>query len=378
VKLILHFGLHRSASSALQRFLDANHRRLVKRGVLALSQRSAKRDEFRTFTLIKGTHIGMMGPRANFARIDKHLKAIAGDVDAVIFSDENMPGLMIGERGGAFSRADRFAAMLRLLGEHHEVHAVAILRQHADWLESIHRFAAWHGEPRDFSAFIAHADLASVNFCGLLDEVAGAVGRERVHVFSYDALRRDDGEALLRHILALAGKPLPVAKQLPLANVSADPRFIALMQTLHARGVVLPLLTTLALRERLLLPDAAADSEGEIAEALASAGRRVFVPVTSGWTFRRAQWLLEAGLAPRGISHSAARALAAEALAAAAEAGRAAAAHAALKRQLSDRFAADREAVARLYLREWREAAGSGAAGGLPPDAALDLMGGSS
>jgi len=326
----------------------------MKRRVLALSQRSAKSEKFRTFTLIKGTHIGIRGPRANFARIEKHLKAIAGDVDAVIFSDENMPGLMIGERCGAFSRADHFAAMLRLLAEHHEVHVVAILRQHADWLESIHRFAAWHGEPRDFSAFVARADLSSVSFCGLLDSVADAVGRERVHVFSYDALKRDGGKALLRHILATAGKRLPVPKQLPLANVSADHRFIALMQTLHAHGIVLPRLTTLALKERLLMPDAAADSEGEIAEALKSAGRRVFVPVASGRAFRWAQWALEAGLTPSGTSEIPARALVAEAFAAAAEAGRAEEAHAALKRQLTTRLAADREAVARLYLPEWQ------------------------
>lgn len=364
MRLILHFGLHRSASSAIQRFLDDNRRRLKKRRVLALSQRSAKREGFRTFTLIRGTHIGMWGPRSNFARIDEHLKAIAGDVDAVIFSDENMPGLMIGERGGAFARADRFAAMLRLLAEAHEVHAVAVLRPHADWLESIHRFAAWHGEPRDFSAFIAQTDLSSVNFCGLIDTVSGAVGHERMHVFSYDALKRDGGKALLRRILGLAGTRLPVPKQLPLANVSADDRLVALMQTLHAHGVVLPKLTTLALRERFMLSDAGVDSEGELVEALAGAARRVFVPLGSGRAFRRAQWVLEAGLPSLpGISASSAKGLAAEALAAAVRMSKEGEARAALKRRLTERFAADRAAVASRYLPPWREGAGSGETG---------------
>jgi len=370
LRLILHFGLHRSASSALQRFLNERHRRLLKRGVLALSQRTAKREEFRAFTLIKGTHIGMRGPKPNFGRVDQHLKLIAAEFDALIFSDENMPGLMLGDRGGAFSRAGRFAAMLRLLAEAHEVHTVAILRHHADWLESIHRFAAWHGEPRDFAGFIARADLSSVNYCGLLDAVAGAVGRERLHAFSYDAVKSDGGKALLRHMLELAGARLPVPKQLPLANVSADHRFIALMQTLHARGVVLPKLTTLALKERLLLPDASADSGGEMVEALASAARRVFVPVKSGRAFRWAQWALEAGMPLPGISEPMARALVVEALAAA---GRSGESHAALMRRLTARFAADREAVGRLYLPAWQHAAGSGEAGEFPPDAMLDL-----
>ncbi len=373
MKLILHFGLHRSASSALQRVLNERHRPLRKRRVLALSQRTAQREPYRTFTLINGIHIGARGPRSNFARIETHLKAIAAEFDAVIFSDENMPGLMIGDRGGAFSRADRFAAMLGLLAGTCEVHTVAILRKHADWLESIHRFAAWHGEPRDFPAFIARADLSSVSYCGLLDAVAGAVGRERLHVFSYDAVKRDGGKALLWHMLELAGTRLPMPLQLPLANVSADARFIALMQTLHARGVVLPRLTTVALKERLLLPDAAADSEGEIVETLTSAARRVLLPVASMRAYRWAQRALDAGLPLAGIPEASAKALVGEALASAAKASGTDEARAALKRQLDARFAADREAVGRLYLPAWRGPAGSGEVGEFPPDAVLDL-----
>jgi len=373
LKLILHFGLHRSASSALQGFLNERHRPLRKRRVLALSQHVAKREEFRPVTLMKGTHIGMRGPRPNFARVEHYLKSIAADCDALIFSDENMPGVMIGERGGAFSRAARFAAMLRLLAGTHEVHAVAILRNHADWLESIHRFAAWHGEQRDFPGFLDRANLDMVNFGGLLDTVADAVGRERLHVFSYDAVKADGGKALLTHMLALAGARLPAELRLPQANVSPDARFIALMQTLHARGVVLPKLTTLALKERLMLPDTAADSESETIEALASAARRIFVPVASLRAFRWSHQALEVGVPLPGIPESLARELTAEARAAAGRLSQSGEMHAAIKRQLSARFAADREAVGRLYLPGWREAADSGEAGQFPPDAALDL-----
>jgi len=372
VRLILHFGLHRSASSALQRFLNAQHRLLRQRRVLALDQRTAKAEEFRPVVLIKGTHVGAGGPRANHLQIERYLQSIATDIDAVIYSDENMPGLMIGDNSSAFSCAGRFAAMLALLARNHDAHAVAVLRHHADWLESIHRFSAGRGEPRDFAGFTAHIDLASVNYCRLLDSVAAALGRERLHVFSYDGLKVDGGERLLRHILELAGVRLPGPLQLPVGNVSPDTRFIALMQMLHRRGIVLPKLKAVDLKERLRLAEAGADCESDIAETLKAAARRVFVPVTSRRLFRWTQQVLGAGMPLPAISAPRARALAVEALAIAADEGQAGAAQAALKRELAARFAADRAAVARLYLPDWRSAADSGAAGEIPPDAALD------
>ncbi len=374
MKLILHFGLHRSASSALQRFLNQHHRPLRKRRVLSLSQHTAKAGAFRPLTLIKGIHIDSRGPRANHLRIERHLQSIGADIDAVIFSDENMPGLMIGDRGAAFSRAGRFAAMLALLAKNHDVHAVAIARHHANWLESIHRFSAGRGEPRDFAGFLARTDLDSINYSRLFDSVAAALGRERVHVFSYDAVKDDGGEGLLRHILGLAGTRLPGPLQLPTGNVSPDTRFIALMQMLHRRGIVLSRLRAVDLKERLRLTDSGIDCEAHIAEVLEGAARRVFVPVTSRRVFRWTQQILAAGMPLPTIPAARARTLAVEALAIADKDSQAAAAQAALKRQLAARFAPDRAAVARLYLPDWRSAADSGAAGEVLPDAALDLL----
>ena len=362
MRLILHFGLHRAASSALQRLLNENRRALRRHRVLAVTQRTTESDELRIFKLLKGTRAHAAGVDATAIEIERHLAAIAADYDTVVFSDENMPGLMVGRQARAFAGAAALAGLLVRLGASHDIHAVAVLRRHADYLESIHRFRAGRGEPRDFPAFIAAIDLASVNFAGLLDTMAGAVAGKALEVFSYEGLHRDGGQGLVRRIMALAGVRGAAGSRLALANVAPEVCFSALMQTLHRHAIALPRTTALALGERLR---ANADEElpgrsdaDAMAAAVAGAARRVFVPVTSDRRYRLTRRLVETGLPLPAISARTADALVAEALAAAERTRQATATLTALKQSLDERFAGDRAAVAARYLPAWRSPGG--------------------
>ena len=116
VRLTLDCGLHRAASSALQRLLNENRRVLRRRRVLAVTQRTTENDDLCVFKLLKGScaHAARLGATVN--EIERHLAAIAADCDTIIFSDENMPGLMVGRQDRAFAGVGALAGLLERLG----------------------------------------------------------------------------------------------------------------------------------------------------------------------------------------------------------------------------------------------------------------------
>jgi hypothetical protein len=358
LRLILHFGLHRAASSAIQRLLVENRRTLARQRVLTVTQRSTERDEHRVFKLIKGTRAGARGLDAAAADIERHLEGLARDYDTVVFSDENMPGLMPGRRLRAFAHRDELAHMVARLARSHDVCGLLVLRDHADYLESVHRFRAVRGEPRDFAGFVETVDLASLAYARLGEAMEASLGPGRLDVFSFESLGSGGGRAVIERLKALTGARLGT-RELPVVNVSPEARFVALARTLHARGIVLPRREALTLAERLrALP--AGEGEEEAAAAVRTAARRVFVPLTGDRRFRLARSLADRGVLLPGVSPSRAAALVAQAFAAAEESEEAAGNRAALKAALRRRFAADRAAVAARWLPEWGQAGEEG------------------
>jgi hypothetical protein len=351
MKILIHVGLHRAASTALQRWLRSRADDWLAAGRFVHAGLAAPTSES-PFAVLVGQHLATLGPQAAADFLLARLEDMQKKFAAGVVSEENLPGPMPGS-GVPFVALAPLAEALDRLAEHHEIVPVVVLREHVDWLRSLHHTQQLRGEHRSFTDFVNSLPLERLRFAGLVDRLT-AGGRRPAIVTSREAVKADQGRGLQGRIaeaLGLAGEPLPGLGE---ANVARDPQLRHLASLLGARramlveagGKVLPPLLE-ALRR--------APQEPALREAMAALLRERAVRVPwdqpPGQRMRLANAAFREGLLPaQRLRLEECRAVVAASLASPPSAvedeqqdGR-----------LREIFAADRASLAATCLPEWR------------------------
>lgn len=358
MKLVLHSGLHRAASSSLQRLLSEERARLAKAGILAVPQARLKHPGMEAFKRFTRTPAETAAERIALAEglrfeLDRHA---AQGVRAAIVSDENMLGPMPGKEGPPYARREALFAGLEVLGRRFDVTLLLILREHGSWLQSLYKFRALRGDKRSFREFTQAIDPDRLAFAPLLDR-AKAIGGVTLAVESFEALAKDEGRGLLGRLSSVLGDPELARLTLPKVNTSPPSFLYDVIAELDARGLCF------APESRQHVMDLAASVEGEgaaldrLAEAVAENTIRLPLPVKGKKRLKLAQALRRydrLGLL-RGVSEAKAAQMLKEALGRSTTADAPDPATAATLADLRRRFASDREAVTARWLPDWRE-----------------------
>ena len=350
MKILVHVGLHRAASTSLQRWLNGHRteweaaNRFVHAGLSGASSGSP-------FAVLVGQHLRNMGPDAAAAFLSARLEETHHRYASGVVSDENLIGPMPGS-GTPFQGAEPLAAVFEALSEVHEIVPVVILREHVAWLHSIHHTQQLRGETRNFADFFHSLPAARLNFGPMLDRLSGS-GARRMIVASLEGLAADGGRGLQHSILAELGLPEHGATGLPVVNAGREPLLRAITSRLGAHRTMLadlggpdmgPLLA------RAQRPEAVPAVTEGLTRLLAERAVRVDWSLSPGQRAASASQAFRAGLEPgQRLEPDTCRAIVAAALAMSFDA-------------LSDAepadlpraaFAADRARVAARYLPEW-------------------------
>ncbi len=358
MKLVLHAGLHRAASSSLQRLLNEERSRLAKAGILAVPQARLKHpgmEAFKRFARAPADSTPQRIALAEGLRVELERQAAHG-FRAAILSDENMLGPMPGKEGPPFGRREAFFAGLEVLAHRFDVTLILLLREHASWLHSLYKFRALRGDRRSFRAFADAIDSDRLSFAPLLDE-AQAIDGVTLAVESFEALAKDGGLGLLGRLSDLLGDPELARSALPKVNTSPPSFFYDVIAELEARSLCF------APESRQSVMDLAATVQGEgevlgrLAQALSDNTVRLPLPIKGKKRLKLAQAIRRHdrfGLL-KGPSPAKAAALLKQALDRSKADASLDPSTAATLADLRRRFASDREAIAARWLPDWRE-----------------------
>ncbi len=206
VDLVLHIGLHKTASSYLQGVLTACRDDLLGEGLLY--PRTGIVDKGST-----GTREGAGSGQALLSRRGRP-RALKAQLFAEL-SDQVSTVLMSSEE---FSRPGLKPTPERLLARFsafRSVRVVLVLRRQDDWVESYYKqivdqFSNY--EARSFDEFLQQVGRPLLDFHTRFSPWRDLVGPENFHVLSYDDL--PDGAAICRRLLEIAGARGPVLDQL--------------------------------------------------------------------------------------------------------------------------------------------------------------------
>lgn len=358
MKLVFHAGLHRAASSSLQRLLGEERPRLERAGIAAVPQARLKHPDMAAVRAFARAPAGTPAERERLAdglsRVADHLarKGMA----AILISDENMPGVMPGKRDRPFERRAALFGMLEMLARRHDVRLLLILREHASWLQSLHAFLALRGDRRSFAAFAEGFDRDELAFAPLLAEAASALGEAHVRLDSLEQVKTDGGERLLATLAGHLGDPGLARLRLSALNASPPAFLHETVLGLERRGFCF----APANRQEAMELAAAASTGGEaalqaLANAMAEATVRLPLPVRGKKRMKLAQAIARHdrfGLL-KPLSPPRAADLLREALAQADEDADPATAE--TLATIRQRFAEDRETIAANWLPEWGE-----------------------
>lgn len=241
--LVLHIGLHKTATTYLQNALAVGREQLLECGVLY--PRSGEVTEER-----ESTREGAQSGQAQFTVAGDHRDLIASLAREVHDSTRTV---VVSSEDFTLPRASRtpeqFLEMFDAFGR---VEVVLVLRRQDRWIESwykqrVDQYRAF--ETRSFGQFLAEEGPRVLDFHARFSPWRDGVGPGHFHALSYDDL--DGGRDICRRILELAGADGRLAERIATTDV---PRY-ASVRAIDTVG--LRLLNTYRLRDRKVRTEAA-------------------------------------------------------------------------------------------------------------------------
>jgi len=209
--LVLHIGLHKTATTYTQGLLAASRDRLLEQGVLYPTTGLVDKDGV-------GTRAGAGSGQAHFSRRgrqkalkDQLLAELPAGASTVLISSEEFT------RGAPTPAPARLAA--RFSG-FRSLRVILVLRRQDDWIESYYKQVVDqfnNYETRSFEDYVREKGMGLLDFHDRFGVWRDLVGPEHFHVLSYDDLA--DGTAICRRILELTGVEGPLLDSLDSVTV---------------------------------------------------------------------------------------------------------------------------------------------------------------
>jgi hypothetical protein len=236
MRIILHAGLHRTASSSFQRYLAVHRTDLLRLGILAVIPHDYRKN-YGTLRDLLGERVEAIGAAAAAERIREIVALEKDRTDTLVLSDENLLGFMPGKAKQASAHRHLLAEIASHLGRDCEVRIMLVLREHAGYLSSLHSLGIMRGERASFEDFVDGIEPASLLLSPLLKEVRSACGAAAMSIFSLEDISLDGGTNFLAQLSRLTGNQLPGAG-LPKVGASLPWQMLALLRDLAARDII--------------------------------------------------------------------------------------------------------------------------------------------
>jgi hypothetical protein len=191
-EIILHVGLHKTASTLLQRVVNASSSDFARQGL-----RVVPRDDFYAMEgvtgAIRGIHDGKPRPPKHMeeagARIRKLLSPLAGE--RVLLSDETLLGFRVSLNypGNVYECGIPALQWLASVLAPTPIRVVMYVRRQDRFVESMYLQNVHEGSAEPFAEWYAKLDIARFKWLRLVEQVESVVGRDRVAIRAFESIR---------------------------------------------------------------------------------------------------------------------------------------------------------------------------------------------
>lgn len=198
MKVHIHFGAHKTATTLLQNFLKSENEELRRRGIGYVPRVTSRDILFPALgELTRAQPPGMRNRKLGQLR-DRIRSAIGVDdkslppVDTVVLSDENFAGplLDLWRKGKMYPQADERLAMLAQLFPAADTSFYFCIRDYADFCASAYCEALRHNEIPSLPDLMGGVSEEIYSWPELLDRVRRAVGGRPITFWRYEDFRQ--------------------------------------------------------------------------------------------------------------------------------------------------------------------------------------------
>lgn len=196
MKVLVHLGVHKTATTFIQSQLANNRQALAKKG-FGMAGIWAVRKRFTNLF----DRLAWFDPVWRFLTrpiLRRRLERLMGEsesrrLDAFLLSDENLIGTLAANYvfGRLYPWAGMRARILAGLLAAHDVHYYLCIRRYPDYLVSSWLQLASKGKPPAFEKYVEKFQPEGRGWAELVADLAAAVGRERITVWTYDWFTED-------------------------------------------------------------------------------------------------------------------------------------------------------------------------------------------
>ena len=195
--MVLHIGLHKTASSYVQNLLSARRYDLLQDGILYPATGTVDDVAVSTRDGAQSGHALFTTPGDRRGLVSELLAELPDPVSTVLISSEEFT--LPRQRPGPEQYLKRFSAF-------GTIKVVLVLRRQDVWIESVYKqLVDQYGnfETRSFDEFLSQMGPVLLDFHSRFAPWRELVGPDNFHVLSYDDLA--GGAAIYRRILEIAG-----------------------------------------------------------------------------------------------------------------------------------------------------------------------------
>lgn len=194
MKVLVHLGVHKTATTFIQSQLANNRQALARKG-FGMAGIWAVRKRFTNLF----DRLAWFDPVWRFVtrpvlrrRFDRLVGETEG-IDAFLLSDENLAGTLAANYlfGRLYPWAGMRAKMLAGLLSGHDVRFYLCIRRYPDYLVSSWLQLASKGKPPAFEKYVEKFSPEGRGWAELVADLAAAVGRDRLTVWTYDWFAED-------------------------------------------------------------------------------------------------------------------------------------------------------------------------------------------
>lgn len=193
--LVLHIGLHKTASTYLQNVLTAHRYDLIEQGVLYPVAGTNSRRPVRTREGAQSGHVLFTMRQGRNDLVPQLLEEVPRTVSTVLLSAEDFTNPRVTPE-----------QHIELFSGFRTVTVVLVLRRQDVWIESMYKQVVdqySYFETRSFGEYLAEEGSALLDFYARFAGWRHLVGPENFHVMSYDDV--PDGAFICRRVLEIAG-----------------------------------------------------------------------------------------------------------------------------------------------------------------------------
>ncbi|HEY3529639.1 MAG TPA: hypothetical protein VGK78_10845 [Nocardioides sp.] len=202
-RLVLHIGLHKTATTFLQNVLSTRRYDLLQEGVLYPSAGTSLAEMVKTREGAQSGHILFTRPGDRQRRLVWDLvHELPESARTVLVSSENFT------HPGVDATPEQHLQAFQAFGS---IEVILVVRRQDDWLESYYKQQVdqyGNFETRAFDAFLKEDGPTLLDFHARFEPWRQLVGPENFHVLSYDDL--GGGEAICRRVLEIVGVTGPL------------------------------------------------------------------------------------------------------------------------------------------------------------------------